>query len=165
MKQRAQLNFSVERSQSWNSPNSLQSCSNLGPMLWNFFVRNFRNKQACSSLTSPSSLVLCLWARQGAYPREEQQKVSSIGLAPDLPTNIRLGWKSLPGTNTLAYCKHLQITAVKSTKGEVSLYHWPPVWLVWNQLYDYWQFLFLFAKQTNPNQSNRRSTVQWYFHL
>jgi len=23
-------------------------------------------------------------------------------------------------------------------KGEVSLYHWPPVWLVWNQLYDNW---------------------------
>ncbi len=38
-------------------------------------------------------------------------------------------------------------------KGEVSLYHWPPVWLVQNQLYDYWQFLFLFAKQTNPKQS------------
>ncbi len=34
-------------------------------------------------------------------------------------------------------------------KGEASLYHWPPVWLVWNQLYDNWQFLFLFAKQTN----------------
>ncbi len=48
-------------------------------------------------------------------------------------------------------------------KGEVSLYHWPPVWLVWNQLYDHWQFLFLFSKQTNPNQSNRGSTVQWYF--
>ncbi len=48
-------------------------------------------------------------------------------------------------------------------KGEVSLYSWPPIWPVWNQLYDYWQFLFLFAKQTNPNQSNRRSTVQWYF--
>jgi len=40
-------------------------------------------------------------------------------------------------------------------KGEVSLYHWPPVWLVWNQLYDNRQFLFLFTKQTNPNQSNR----------
>ncbi len=50
-------------------------------------------------------------------------------------------------------------------KRELSLYHWPPVWLVWNQLYDYWQFLFLFAKQTNPNQSNRRSMVQWYFPL
>ncbi len=37
--------------------------------------------------------------------------------------------------------------------------------LVWNQLSDNWQFLFLFAKQSNPNQSNRRSTVQWYFPL
>ncbi len=50
-------------------------------------------------------------------------------------------------------------------KGEVSLYHWPSVGLVWNQLYDYWQFLFLFSKQTNPNQPNRRSMVQWYFPL
>jgi len=41
-------------------------------------------------------------------------------------------------------------------KGEVSMYSWPPVWLVWNQMYNNWQFLFLFAKQTNPNQSNRR---------
>ncbi len=47
-------------------------------------------------------------------------------------------------------------------KGEVSQYHWPPVRLVWNQLYDYWQVLFLFAKQTNKNQSNRSSMVQWY---
>ena len=57
--------------------------------------------------------------------------------------------------------------AVKKRQGilkwEVSLYHWPPVWLVWNQLYDNWQFLFLFAKQTNPNKSNRSSTVQWIF--
>jgi hypothetical protein len=50
-------------------------------------------------------------------------------------------------------------------KGEVSLYHRPPVCLVWNQLYDNWQFLFLFAKHTNPKQSNRRSTVLWYFPL
>ncbi len=48
--------------------------------------------------------------------------------------------------------------------GEVSLYCWPPVWLVWNQLYDNWQF-WLFAKQINPNQSNRRSVVQWYCPL
>ncbi len=45
-------------------------------------------------------------------------------------------------------------------KGEVSLYHLPPVCLVWNQLYDNCQFLFLFAKQTNTNQLNRRSMVQ-----
>jgi len=49
-------------------------------------------------------------------------------------------------------------------KGEVSLYHWPPFQsMVWNQLYDNRNFLFLIAKQTNPNQSNMRSTVQWYF--
>ncbi len=34
-------------------------------------------------------------------------------------------------------------------KGEVSLFCRPPVWLVWNQLYDNWQFLFLFTWQTN----------------
>ncbi len=48
-------------------------------------------------------------------------------------------------------------------KGEISMYCWPPVWLFWNQLYDNWKFLLLFSKQTNPNRSNRRSTVQWYF--
>jgi hypothetical protein len=30
------------------------------------------------------------------------------------PDNIGLGWKSLSGTNTLAYCEHSYITAVKS---------------------------------------------------
>jgi hypothetical protein len=50
-------------------------------------------------------------------------------------------------------------------KDEVLLYHWPPVWLVRNQLYDNCQFLFLLEKQANPNQSNRRSTVPWYFPL
>jgi hypothetical protein len=48
-------------------------------------------------------------------------------------------------------------------KGEASLYCWPPICLVLNQLYDNWQFLFLFTKQANPNQSNRRSMVHWYF--
>ena len=32
------------------------------------------------------------------------------------PTNIRLGWKGLLGTNTLAYDKNTYITAVKSFK-------------------------------------------------
>ncbi len=64
------------------------------------------------------------------------------------------------------YCSsapaHYQYLYQGILKGEVSLYCWPPVWLVWDQLYDYWQFLFLFAKQTNPNQSNRRSVVRQY---
>ncbi len=31
-----------------------------------------------------------------------------------LPTNIRLGWRGLPGTNTLAYYENPEITVVKS---------------------------------------------------
>ncbi len=31
-----------------------------------------------------------------------------------LPANIKLGWKGLPGTNTLAYYESSQITDVKS---------------------------------------------------
>ncbi len=30
-----------------------------------------------------------------------------------LPTNIRLGWKGLPGTNALAYYEKAQLTAIK----------------------------------------------------
>ncbi len=45
-------------------------------------------------------------------------------------------------------------------KGEVSLFHWPPVWLVWNQLYGvtdnvcfYWQNRLILTSQTGG---------QWY---
>ncbi len=31
-----------------------------------------------------------------------------------LPTNIRLGWKGLPGTNALGYYEKSKLTAVKS---------------------------------------------------
>jgi len=41
--------------------------------------------------------------RPGAYPREEHLKGVSLGWAPALPTNIRLGWKSLSGTNAAGY--------------------------------------------------------------
>jgi hypothetical protein len=36
-----------------------------------------------------------------------------------LTENIRLGWKSLPGANTLAYYKNLKIKSKKVLK------HWP----------------------------------------
>ncbi len=38
----------------------------------------------------------------------------TLGYAPALLTNIRLGWKSLPGTNTLAYYENSKITDGKS---------------------------------------------------
>ncbi len=61
----------------------------------------------------PSSIVHCLRARPGAYPRVEHLKGASIGQVLALPTNIRLGYKGLPGTNTLAYYENLLITDKK----------------------------------------------------
>ncbi len=43
--------------------------------------------------------------KDGAYHRVEHLKGTSLGLAPALPTNIRLGWKGMPGTNAPAYYK------------------------------------------------------------
>ncbi len=46
-----------------------------------------------------------------------------------------------------------------NTKGEVSLYHWPPVWLVWMQLYDNRHFCFYL--QNRLIQTNQTGG-QWY---
>ncbi len=42
------------------------------------------------------------------------QKGALLGQTPALPTNIRLGWKGLPGTNTQAYYENQYIMDVKS---------------------------------------------------
>ncbi len=104
--------------------------------------------------------------------------VSYLQELNSLPANVWLGRKCLSVTNKtfnddilspiIRRCSSLAIIKYSLQgilKGGVWLYYWPPVWLVRNQLYDNWQFLFLFAKQTNPNQSNRRSMVLWYFPL
>jgi hypothetical protein len=54
-------------------------------------------------------------------------------------------------------------------KGEISLYRWPPVWLVWISLFCKLKLklsvvIQLIPKQSNW-QSNRRSMVQRYFPL
>ena len=43
----------------------------------------------------------------GAYGNEAPFRFSTVGHAPVVSTNIRLGWKGLSVTNTLAYYKHL----------------------------------------------------------
>ena len=50
--------------------------------------------------------------KEGAYPSEVPFRCSTLGYAPT--TNIRLGWKGLPGTNSLAYFENPLITAVIS---------------------------------------------------
>ncbi len=54
-----------------------------------------------------------------------------------LPTNIRLGWKSLPGTNTLAYYENPQITAILGFIVQAPGQIWLSLWvrlgaLEWN---------------------------------
>jgi hypothetical protein len=65
-------------------------------------------------MASFSSLVLCLWVRPGAYPRVEHMKGASHWVGP---ANIILGWKGLPGTNTLAYYENPEFTVIKSFIG------------------------------------------------
>jgi hypothetical protein len=57
------------------------------------------------------SLVLYLWVRP-EFTRVKQNSVANViklssakllGRLLALPTNIRLGWKGVPGTNALAY--------------------------------------------------------------
>jgi hypothetical protein len=42
----------------------------------------------------------------------EHLKGDSLGQAPAFLTNITLGWKSLPGTNALAYYSNSKLTTV-----------------------------------------------------
>jgi hypothetical protein len=75
---------------------------------------NVRIKLECLFLAVISTLVQCLWLTPGAYLQVEHLKNALLGLAPALPTNIRLSWKGSSGTNTLEYYVHLESTAVKS---------------------------------------------------
>jgi hypothetical protein len=63
-------------------------------------------KLECLSPASLSSLVKCLWGKSGAQPSEAPFKCSTLGLVPSLPANVRVDWKTLPGTNTQAYHKY-----------------------------------------------------------
>jgi hypothetical protein len=51
-------------------------------------------------------------ARSLPYSGAPEKRFTQVALA--LPANIRLGWKGLPGTNTLAYYKTPKITVAKS---------------------------------------------------
>jgi hypothetical protein len=42
----------------------------------------------------------------GAFPGVEHLKCALLGYTLPLFANIRLGWKGLPGTVTLAYCEN-----------------------------------------------------------
>jgi len=55
----------------------------------------------------PLQPCLMFAGKAGAYPSEAPFRYSLLGSLLALPTNITLGWKSLLGTNALAYFKNL----------------------------------------------------------
>jgi len=57
-------------------------------------------------------------SKAGAYPIAKLSRCSTL-LA--LPINMKLGWKDLQETNTLAFYEHPKITNIKVLK------HWPLV--------------------------------------
>ncbi len=58
--------------------------------------------------------ILMFEGKAGAYLVEYLSSAPLEGRLLALPTNTRLGWKSLPGTKALAYYGKAQLTAVKS---------------------------------------------------
>jgi len=58
----------------------------------------------CLSLTSLSSLMFVI--KTGAYPSGTLKEAPEFDGLLALPTNIRLGWKGLPGANTSTYHDH-----------------------------------------------------------
>ncbi len=125
----------------------------------------FEFHNECYSVFSAVSLPLPSGNEQ-AVPDDHPEDAGTSNAPPLRPHH----WHELevPSDHAEArlYCTESRKHSSKGTlKGEVPLYCWPPFWLAWNQLYDNWQFSFIFAKQTNPNRPNRRVTVQRYFHL
>ncbi len=69
----------------------------------------------CLYLASLSNLVYCFCARPGAYLRVDHlTDFQKCRLLLNQQILESVGWKGLPGTNTLAYYEYSSITAVKS---------------------------------------------------
>ncbi len=75
---------------------------------------NDSNKLECLSLAGLSRLMFAGKVKAKPTPLKHLSSDPLQVMFLALPTNIRLNWKSLPGTNTVAYYEHSKITAVKS---------------------------------------------------
>ncbi len=88
---------------------SLELWLGLKSMLSNFFVHYLRIVVISLSV-GPGKQVqhgLMYEGKAGAYPKGAPFRFSLLDNALFLLANIRIGWKSLIGTNTLAYFEHL----------------------------------------------------------
>ncbi len=66
----------------------------------------------CLSLAGLSNLVYCLWIKLPHAQLKHLPGASLKGRLLALPTNIRVSWNGLSGTNTLVFYQHSYITDV-----------------------------------------------------
>jgi len=145
-------------------------------------IQHFSNCRHCSARFRPS--------RRRRYSRPPFGSSSGRGgcsiltrrcpscSEPSFSTRL---WKSSPGFSTSNLC-HWQPSSSRqrfifrprlgtcrlesgNTKGEVSLYNWPAVWLVSKCAIVLGTLNFVLHRPTFLNRSNRRPTVQRYIPL
>jgi hypothetical protein len=96
--------------------------------------------------SSKFNLSLDVWQQFGLHHQKFRDFLNLlVTLSPRLWVKSHLAdrqWCSL----ALVWPNGERLIEQGILKGEVSLYHWPPVWLVWNQLYDNRQFSFFNCK-------------------
>ncbi len=73
--------------------------------LLRFLIYEFFNKLECFSLAGFFQPRLMLANKAGDYMSEAPFRYSIQGTLSALSTNVRQAWKSMVGTNTLAYYK------------------------------------------------------------
>ncbi len=81
-----------------------------------FYGRNLLMSLISQSVCKTFQQSVIFVSKAGAYrgrTPEHLKGASPQGRLLAFPTDIRLGWKGLPATNTVAYQEHLYVTAVK----------------------------------------------------
>jgi hypothetical protein len=74
------------------------------------FIKNLHQVPVLESFLRPKFTDIC----NKLVFVSDKPSIMFVGEARSLPANIRLCWKGLPETNTLAYYENSLITAVKS---------------------------------------------------
>jgi len=131
----------------------------------------FVSKLAAGSDAAASSWrgsATAFWERRRRWRRSYFFQASLIfaGWGRNIGTPC-LTRQNLPEWNTFQCTTHGIGQGI--LKGEVSLYHWPPAWLVWNQLYDNLQNRLFKTTQTGGQWYSDTSPfslpwIGWYAH-
>ncbi len=131
----------------------------LGLSVFGFIVNKYQRRAILSLSTIRNIRSAIRWAIPKVI-----SNYSHIPRPNKLECNIALVCKGLSGINTLAYWARSYVRTGNTKGGSITV---PLTSCLTGLESAVWKLTIfvLIAKQTNTNQSNRRSMVQWYFHL